>query len=197
MTGLLTLLCLLFSACGDAGTQSSEADLAADSVDIVRGADATQVPEDGTAYTTIVGVVGDNEPFSTLLIALEKSELVEVLNQPGPYTVFAPINSAFEDLPEGTLETLMDPAHQADLKNLLTYHVIAGEVSAADLLQGIDEAEDQMRLTTLQGEVLTASLKQDQVILTDAAGNTATVISADVAATNGVVHGIDQVLRLE
>ena len=194
----MPLLWLFVSACGDGGsaTDTDEADMATDSVAIARDADAAQMPADSMS-TTIVGLAGDNELFSTLLSALQAAELVDVLDQPGPYTVFAPINSAFEDLPDGALETLLDPANQADLKNLLTYHVVAGKVMAADLLQGIEAANGSMAVKTLQGASLTASLYGDQVILIDAAGDTATVISADVAASNGVVHGVDAVLMME
>lgn len=195
---LMSLLWLFVSACGEGGsaTDTDEADMATDSVAIAQDADAAQVPADSMA-TTIVGVAGDNELFSTLLSAIQTAELVNTLDQPGPYTVFAPINSAFEDLPEGTLETLLDPANQADLKNLLTYHVVPGKVMAADLLQGIQAANDGMTIRTLQGGSLTATMQGDEVILIDAAGDTSTVISTDISATNGVVHGVDAVLMVE
>lgn len=112
----------------------------------------------------------------------------------GPFTVFAPSNNAFNKLPIGTVETLLKPQSKAVLVNLLTYHVVAGNLKAADLLAAIKAGKGKAIIKTVQGENLTASLEKGKVILTDSKGGKATVIITDLKASNGVIHVTDSVV---
>ena len=144
---------------------------------------------------TIVEVAQNNPDFSTLVSAVTTAELGETLSGPGPYTVFAPSNAAFEKVDQATLDQLMTEEGREDLTNILTYHVVEGETMAQALAEGIEGAgEEGYTLTTVNGATLTAMMQDGNVVLTDAAGNTATVTSTDVDASNGVIHVIDPVL---
>ena len=145
---------------------------------------STEAPMD---TGTIVDVAAGNEDFATLVAALEAAGLVETLSGPGPFTVFAPTNEAFAALPAGTVESLLEPANKDALTGVLTYHVVDGKVMAADLTDG-------QKVTTLQGEELTVGVSDTGVTVTDASGNTYKVVTADVEASNGVIHAIDGVL---
>ena len=143
----------------------------------------------------IVEVAQSNPDFSTLVSAVTTANLGDTLSGDGPYTVFAPTNTAFEKIPQATRDELMSEAGREDLTNILTYHVVEGETSAAALTAAIEAAgADGYELTTVNGATLTATMDGGNVILTDAAGNTATVTATDVDASNGVVHAIDTVL---
>ncbi|MSO86312.1 MAG: fasciclin domain-containing protein [Acidimicrobiia bacterium] len=136
---------------------------------------------------TIVEVAAGTEDFSTLVAAVEAAGLVETLSGPGPFTVFAPTNAAFEALPAGTVDSLLEPANKDQLTSILTYHVVSGKVLAADL-------KDGQKVKTVQGEELTVGVSDKGVTVTDASGKTYKVLVADVEASNGVIHGIDGVL---
>ncbi|TXD53092.1 fasciclin domain-containing protein [Polaribacter sp. IC066] len=146
---------------------------------------------------TIVGVAADNENFTTLVAAVTAADLVETLNSAGPFTVFAPINAAFDKLPEGTVATLLKPENKEMLTSILTYHVVSGTFNAAAVIEAINDNDGKFVIKTVQGGILTASLLDGQVILTDTKGNVSTVVIADVAASNGIVHAIDTVLMPE
>lgn len=143
---------------------------------------------------TIVSVAAGNENFSTLVAAVKAAGLVETLNSEGPFTVFAPVNDAFGKLPAGTVENLLKAENKATLAAVLTYHVVQGEFKAADVVKAIKVNNGEFKITTVQGETLIASLSGANVILTDTKGNTATVVIADVDASNGVIHAIDTVV---
>lgn len=143
---------------------------------------------------TIVGVAVANENFTTLVAAVKAAGLVETLNGKGPFTVFAPLNSAFEKLPEGTVAGLLKPGNKKSLAELLTYHVVAGEFKAADVLKAIKDNKGSFKITTVQGGTLTATLNDGGVVLSDEKGNTSKVVLTDVAASNGVIHAIDSVV---
>jgi uncharacterized surface protein with fasciclin (FAS1) repeats len=143
---------------------------------------------------TIVGVAAANENFSTLVAAVKAADLVTVLNSDGPFTVFAPTNAAFEKLAEGTVATLLKPESKETLTAVLTYHVVAGKFKAADVLAAIKKNEGSFTIPTVQGGTLTASLKDGNVILTDAVGNISTIVITDVEASNGIIHAIDTVV---
>ncbi|WP_051605477.1 fasciclin domain-containing protein [Sediminibacter sp. Hel_I_10] len=134
------------------------------------------------------------ESLSTLVAAVKAADLAQMLSEPGEYTVFAPNNAAFEKLPAGTVETLLKPENKEKLKGILTYHVVSGKVDAATLVAAIKDANGKYVVKTANGGELTASMKGDSVILTDASGKTSTVIATDVQASNGVVHIIDTVV---
>ncbi len=156
---------------------------------------ADQMTNDApTTAGTIVDVASGNSDFSTLVAAVQAADLVETLSGPGPFTVFAPTNAAFDALPDGTVEELT--TNDTDtLGGILTYHVVSSEVMAEDLIAAIEEAGvDGYTVETVNGKTLTAMLSGSDVTLTDAAGNSATVIATDVDASNGVIHAIDTVL---
>ena len=143
---------------------------------------------------TIVGVAASNDNFSTLVAAVKAADLVETLNSEGPFTVFAPTNDAFGKLPAGTVETLLEAENKGTLTSILTYHVVAGKFEAADVLSAIEKNNGSFTIKTVNGENLTASLKDGKVMLKDAKGNYSTVILTDVGASNGVIHAIDTVV---
>lgn len=135
----------------------------------------------------IVGLASQTESLSTLVTAVQAAELVETLQGAGPFTVFAPTNQAFEALPEGTLTSLLEPANIEQLQSILTYHVVSGEVMSSQLSDG-------QEIITVQGGKLTVKIMDNMVYIVDAAGNEAMVQTADVDASNGVVHIINGVL---
>ncbi len=143
---------------------------------------------------TIVSVAAGNDNFSTLVAAVKAADLVTVLNSDGPFTVFAPVNAAFEKLPEGTVASLLKPENKATLAAILTYHVVSGKFEAKDVVAAIKKNNGSFTITTVQGGKLVASLRGDSVILTDVAGNISTIVITDVPASNGVIHAIDSVV---
>lgn len=133
--------------------------------------------------------------LSTLVAAVKAAGLVETLQGAGPFTVFAPTDDAFAKLPAGAVDGLLKPEMKADLAGVLTYHVVAGNLDAAALLQQIEAGGGTATLTTVQGATLQAmSDGAGGVMLHDTKGGTARVTTADVRQSNGVVHVIDGVL---
>jgi uncharacterized surface protein with fasciclin (FAS1) repeats len=135
----------------------------------------------------------NSKEHTTLVAAVKAAGLVETLEGKGPFTVFAPTNAAFDKLPKGTVETLLKPENKAKLTAILTYHVVPMKVSANDLMNMIKKGNGKAELTTVNGEKLTASMKGGKVIITDAKGGMATVTTADVFQSNGVIHVTDAV----
>ena len=155
---------------------------------------ADQMANDTATTGTIVEVAQGNGDFSTLVSAVTAANLGETLSGDGPFTVFAPTNAAFAKIPEATLTELTTNDTET-LGNILTYHVVEGNVDAATLTKAIEDAGDAgYTITTVNGGTLTAKLADGNVVLTDAAGGTSTVTATDVAASNGVIHVIDTVL---
>lgn len=142
----------------------------------------------------IVGVAASNENFTTLVTAVKAADLVETLSSEGPFTVFAPVNDAFAALPEGTVAGLLKPESKSALTGILTYHVVSGKFEAAAVIDAIKANNGAFEVTTVQGGKIVLSLDSGKVKLTDENGNMGTVVIADVAATNGVVHAIDTVV---
>lgn len=142
----------------------------------------------------LVEVAASNSNFETLVVALKAANLVPALHADGPFTVFAPVNSAFAKLPDGTVETLLKPENKEQLTKILTYHVVSGKFSAKDVMAAVKAAGGEYQLETLSGDILTASIKGSTLILTDENGNVSAVTQADVDATNGVIHVIDSVV---
>jgi len=136
-----------------------------------------------------------NSPIHTTLVAAVKAAgLVDTLNSPGPFTVFAPTNDAFAKLPAGTVDTLVKPENKATLTKILTYHVVAGRISSKDIRDGIKAGGGKYELTTVEGGKLTATLKDGKIVLTDEKGGMATITTANVYQSNGVIDVIDTVL---
>ena len=144
--------------------------------------------------SNIVDVAAGNADFSTLVTAVKAAGLVETLSGDGPFTVFAPNNAAFAKLPAGTVDGLLKPESLDKLKAILTYHVVAGKFDAAAVIDAINKNNGKYTVTTVQGGIIVLSLKDGKVMLTDANGGTSTVVLADVAASNGVIHAIDTVV---
>jgi len=163
--------------------------VACDSTTSTAPADSATTPaETQPAATTaassgnIVEVATDNGSFYTLVDALQAADLVATLEGEGPFTVFAPTDKAFADLPEGVLDKLLLPENKETLKEILTYHVLSGKVLASDVKPGM--------VPTVEGEDIDITLDGSTVKL----NNEASVVQADVMASNGVVHVIDKVL---
>ncbi|MGB9198365.1 MAG: fasciclin domain-containing protein [Terriglobales bacterium] len=131
---------------------------------------------------------------TTLVAAVKAAGLVETLEGPGPFTVFAPTNEAFDKLPAGTVDTLLKPENKALLTKILTYHVVAGRLSAHDLMKMIKEGNGKAELTTVEGGKLWAMEDGKKIVLKDEKGGMATVTIANVFQSNGVIHVIDAVL---
>ena len=130
---------------------------------------------------TVVGIAAGSEDFSTLVAAVTAAGLVETLSGDGPFTVFAPTNAAFAKLPEGTVESLLKPENKEKLVAILTYHVVAGKVMAADVKAG--------EVATVNGAKATITVEGGAVKI-----DGATVVKTDLVGTNGVVHVIDSVI---
>lgn len=136
----------------------------------------------------------NSKDHTTLVAAVQAAGLVETLQSDGPFTVFAPTNSAFGKLPAGTVETLVKPENKAKLTAILTYHVVAGKVDSKSLAKMIKEGKGMATLTTVQGGKLVAKMKGENVIIVDENGNESLVTIADVYQSNGVIHVIDSVV---
>jgi uncharacterized surface protein with fasciclin (FAS1) repeats len=136
----------------------------------------------------------NSKDHTTLVAAVKAAGLVETLSGPGPFTVFAPTNMAFDKLPKGTVDMLVKPENKAMLTGILTYHVVPGNMSAEDLMKAIKDGGGKAMLKTVAGGNLTAMQKGKKIVLTDAKGNKAMVTIADVFQSNGVIHVIDTVL---
>ena len=143
---------------------------------------------------TIVENAVNSKDHTTLVAAVKAAGLVDTLSSPGPFTVFAPTNAAFGKLPAGTVDTLVKPENKAMLTGILTYHVVAGRMTAADIMAAIKAGGGKATLTTVQGEALTATTKGAKLVLTDAKGGKSMVTIADVMQSNGVIHVVDTVL---
>jgi uncharacterized surface protein with fasciclin (FAS1) repeats len=136
----------------------------------------------------------NSKDHTTLVAAVKAAGLVDTLKSKGPFTVFAPTNAAFAKLPAGTVETLLKPASKAQLASVLTYHVVFGKLSAADIVAAIKAGGGKTMVTTVQGEKLAVSMMGERVMLTDGKGGMSHVTIADVNQLNGVIHVVDAVL---
>ncbi len=182
------LSALALSAC------SGNAEAPAEDV-VVQDETATAEPMAGEAAApkTIVALAQGNADLSTLVAAVTAAGLGETLSGAGPFTVFAPTNAAFAKVDKAALDGLMKPEAKDKLAALLKYHVVAGNVKAADVVKMITDGKGTATIKTLGGE-LKASMAGDKVILTDAKGGKSTITATDIAASNGVVHTIDTVV---
>jgi uncharacterized surface protein with fasciclin (FAS1) repeats len=136
----------------------------------------------------------NSKDHTTLVAAVKAAGLVDTLESPGPFTVFAPTNEAFDKLPAGTVDTLLKPENLPQLKKILTYHVVAGRLTAKDIAKQIKAGGGKATLTTVEGGTLTAMMQGGKLVLTDEKGGTATVTIANVFQSNGVIHVVDTVL---
>jgi len=136
----------------------------------------------------------NSKDHTTLVAAVKAAGLVDTLQSPGPFTVFAPTNEAFAKLPAGTVDTLLKPENKKTLTNVLTYHVVPGRLSAKDLMEKIRAGYGKAMLKTVEGEDLTFAEKDGRLWIWDAKGGSAQVTIRNVMQSNGVIHVIDTVL---
>jgi uncharacterized surface protein with fasciclin (FAS1) repeats len=135
-----------------------------------------------------------SKDHTTLVAAVKAAGLVGTLEGPGPFTVFAPTNEAFDKLPPGTVSTLLKPENKAMLVKILTYHVVSGRYTAADLMKMIADGGGTATLTTVEGEPLTVTQSGPDLLIHDVKGDVAHVTIGDVIQSNGVIHVVDTVL---
>ena len=151
----------------------------------------------GSAFSQekdIVDIAAGSEAHTTLVAAVKAAGLVETLKSAGPFTVFAPVNDAFGKLPAGTVDFLLKTENKATLAKILTYHVVAGNLDASAVIAAIKAGKGKAVLTTVSGNILTASIDNGKVKLTDEKGGTSFVTVTDLKGSNGIIHVIDTVI---
>ena len=136
----------------------------------------------------------NSDDHTTLVAAVKAAGLVDTLQGDGPFTVFAPTNEAFAKLPAGTVDTLLKPENKDMLTKILTYHVVAGRISASDLRKEIKAGNGEASLKTVSGGTLTATMQGDHIVLKDEKGDMSTITISNVNQSNGVIHVVDMVL---
>ncbi len=152
-------------------------------------AGASSAPMSGPTTTSsknVIQIAEHTPQLSTLVAAIKAAGLVHTLEGSGPFTVFAPTNSAFAALPKGTLKSLLKPANKGELVSILTYHVVPGALKSSQIQPGA--------VKTVDGATFTVSTAGGKVVITDGKGTTVHVIKANIAASNGVIHVINGVL---
>ena len=143
----------------------------------------------------IVDNAVNSKDHTTLVAAVKAAGLVDTLSSAGPFTVFAPTNAAFSKLPAGTVDNLVKPENKATLTKILTYHVVAGRMTAVDLMKAVKEGEGTAKLKTVAGaDIWVKQAGPGKLSVTDAKGGTSMVTIGDVLQSNGVIHVIDTVL---
>ena len=130
---------------------------------------------------------------NTLVAAVTAADLAGTLSNPGPFTVFAPTDTAFAKLPEGTVSTLLRPENKGALTNVLVYHAVSGSVTSDDLITLINKHGGEATIETLAGQELTARFSGDTIVITDAKGRATAVTTANVETSNGIIHVTDGV----
>ena len=146
------------------------------------------------ANKNIIENAVNSKDHTTLVAAVKAAGLVETLQGPGPFTVFAPVNAAFDALPAGTVDTLLKPENKGTLTAVLTYHVVAARLNSKALERMIKQGGGRAILKTVQGGELTATISGGDINITDAKGNTARITITNVNQSNGVIHVVDRVL---
>lgn len=137
----------------------------------------------------------NSKDHTTLVAAVKAAGLVETLQSAGPFTVFAPVNDAFENLPEGTVTTLLKPENKKTLTTVLTYHVVSGKMDFNAISKAIKAGKGQATLKTVSGGVLIAKMNGERnITITDENGGVANITTYDVYQSNGVIHVIDKVV---
>ncbi len=211
LTMATAAMALALSACASNDTMMADSNkdaMMADKDAMMADKDAMVAVEPAPAAPADTVIVGNAPMYSdrnvvqnastadnltTLVAAVQAAGLVETLEGPGPFTIFAPVNSAFDALPAGTVDTLLQPENKADLQSVLTYHVVPGTLDSASIVSQLG-GNLSTPLTTVQGGNLTISPAGDDIYVIDSKGNAARVIQSDVYQSNGVVHVIDSVL---
>lgn len=151
----------------------------------------------GAAMLTTKDIVDNamnSKDHTTLVAAVKAAGLVDTLKGPGPFTVFAPTNAAFDKLPKGTVDTLVKPENKKKLTSILTYHVVPGKLDSTAIAKAIKDGGGKAAFKTVAGGMLTATMEGSDLILTDEKGGKSKVTIADVMQSNGVIHVVDTVL---
>ena len=155
---------------------------------------ATQAVTAQNNSKNIVDIAVSVDDFSTLVTALKAADLVGALQGDGPFTVFAPVNSGFAKIDSNALNSLLQPENKEQLSAILTYHVVSGNIAAADVAAALKKGNGKATLTTLNGAGLTAVSKDGGIFLMDQNGNYSKITKTDVMASNGVIHIIEDVV---
>lgn len=155
---------------------------------------SSQVKSYSAHKQDIVDIAAGAEDFSTLVAAVTAADLVSTLKTDGPFTVFAPSNAAFAKLPEGTVASLLEPSAKSTLTGILTYHVVAAEISAETLVNAINAAGGEFVIKTVNGKKLRAMIMNGNPVLMDTKGNKSFITQTDIKGSNGVIHSIDSVV---
>jgi len=202
---LMTFAVLAFASCNeqkkkDADKKAMEEKVAMEEAEMK--AEETRMQEEAEKKemmaTSIAAVASKNEELSTLVYALKAADLDQMLSEPGSYTVFAPSNNAFENLPKKmSIAELGKPENKEMLTQVLQYHVVSGVITSDKLVEAINGANGKYTFTTVGGKELTASLKGDKINLKDEKGNRTEIVLGNVEASNGVVHVINDVLIMK
>ena len=143
---------------------------------------------------SIVGIAASNNDFSTLVAAVKAAGLVDALNGEGPFTVFAPTNSAFAKIDEITLNSLLEKKNKRTLANILKYHVVANDIRAKDVVSSLKVGNGSTEIEMLNGQSLKVIQKDGKIWLRDRNGNYSQIIKTDIVGKNGVIHVIDAVV---
>lgn len=196
MTGLVLMLGACATDDGVSASAGASTNTALEAPPVVEPIEKSVMVGGAAMYPSknIIENAVNSADHTTLVAAVKAAGLVETLSGPGPFTVFAPTNAAFDKLPKGTVDTLVKPENKTTLTNILTYHVVAGKMSATDIVAAIQAGGGKATMKTVAGGSLTATLAGDKVALTDAKGGKSTVTIADVNQSNGVIHVVDTVL---
>lgn len=136
----------------------------------------------------------DSDNHKTLLAVMRAADLDDVLGYDGPFTVFAPSDSAFDKLPRNKVAELLKPENRKELHEMVTYHIVAGNLSASKILKAMCRGRGSATFTTVQGDEITATMQGIDIILSDSLGNSAKITTADSNQCNGVIHEIDRVI---
>ena len=190
LTWAVGLSALALSACSGSEPAPPETEVVQDDA----MASDTIVATEPAGDKTIVALAQGNPQVSTLVTAITAAGLGETLSGTGPFTVFAPSNAAFAKVDKATLDGLLKPENKAKLASLLTYHVVAGNVKSGDLAKLIADGKGTAIVKTVNGGTLKASMDGSKIVLTDAKGGKSTVTAADMAASNGTIHLVDNVV---
>ena len=196
----LAVVAMLFAACDDGKKKEAEAKAEQEKMEMEAKMKADEEAKMMEAEkmkmreNSIASIAMKNENFSTLVAALKQADLATTFMEEGEYTVFAPTNDAFAAVPAASMDMLMNDDNKAKLQTLLKYHVVSGEWKADAVIKAINDNNNAYNVTTLAGENLVLSLKDGKVMVKDGKGKMATVVMADVDASNGVIHAIDKVV---
>ncbi len=142
----------------------------------------------------VVDIAIGSEVHTTLVAAVKAAGLVETLKGDGPFTIFAPTNTAFDKLPDGAVSTLLKPENKEKLTSVLTYHVIAGHFDSHDFMNALEKGNGKFSIETVNGASLTVLHKGDSILLKDVDGNYAAITAVDLKGSNGIIHVIDTVV---